>query len=176
MTALIVLMFVLAGGCLLLACMDQRKLYWKTGAWQYRNPEAHEPSDTAFALNRGALVVGAVVLVVMGFVFRTADSSRDYSTAQVRSVASAAASERDQGTGPGLGSSYRTGSDLYKAVDEEGNGNVEIRSAGGGKYELTNRKGKNPVCLTITVDNKLTLGGSDPWHHSVSTSVDEGSC
>jgi hypothetical protein len=93
----------------------------------------------------------------------------------VRSVASAAASELDQ-AGSGLGSSHRAASALYKAVDEEGNGNVEIQSAGGGKYELTNRKGQNPVCLTITVDNKLTLGGSDPWKHSVSTSVNEGSC
>ncbi|MEU5990531.1 hypothetical protein ABZ806_16305 [Spirillospora sp. NPDC047418] len=175
MTALIVLMFVLAGVCLLLACMDQRKLYWKTGAWQYRNPEAHEPSDSAFAVQRGSMVVGAVALVIMGFVLKSADGSRDYSTAQVRSVASAAASELDQ-AGPGLGSSHRAASALYKAVDEEGNGNVEIQSAGGGKYELTNRKGQNPVCLTITVDNKLTLGGSDPWNHSVSTSVNEGSC
>ncbi len=175
MTALIALMFALAAGCLILACMDQRKLYWKTGAWQYRNPGANEPSDTAFALRRASLVIGAVALAIMGFVLKAADGSRDYSTAQVRSVASAAAMELDQ-AGSGLGSSYRTSSKLYKVLNEVGNGNVEIQSAGSGKYELTNRKGENPVCLTITVDNKLKLGGSDPWSHSISTSVDEGPC
>ncbi|WP_301174740.1 hypothetical protein [Actinomadura geliboluensis] len=176
MTALIALMFVLAACCLLLACVDQRKLYWKTGAWQYRNPEANEPSESAFAMRRASLVIGAVVFVVMGFVFKAADSSLDYSTAQVRSVAYAAASELDRGSGTGLGSSYRAGSDVFDAVQEEGNGNVRVRRAGSGKYELTNRKGKNPVCLTVTVDNKLRLGGSDPWSHSISTSVDEGTC
>lgn len=175
MTALIALVFVLAAACLIFACVDQRKLYWKTGAWQYRNPEAHEPSDSAFAVQRGLLVVGAVALVILGFVLKAADTSREYSTAQVRSVASAAAMELDK-AGPGLGSSSGAASDLYKVVNEEGNGNVQIQSAGSGKYELTNRKGENPVCLTITVDNKLKLGGSDPWSHSISTSVDEGSC
>lgn len=178
MAALIVMCFVLAAVFFVLGCMDQRKLYWKLTAWQYRRPEANEPSDAAHALNRFGLFCGAVMMLVLAAILNAADTTRTYSTAQVRSVASAAASELDRGTQSGIGSSIDTSSDVHDAVNEHGGGNVEIRSAGGGEYELTNRDGENPVCLTVTVDNDLNIGGriGEPWSHSVSTSVTEGSC
>ncbi|TDC60809.1 hypothetical protein E1200_29835 [Actinomadura sp. GC306] len=178
MTALIVMCFLLAAVFFALGCMDQRKLYWKLTSWQYRRPEANEPSDAAYALNRFGMFLGAVMMLVLAAVVNAADASSTYSTAQVRSVASSAASELDQGTQSGIGSSYRASSDVYDAVNEHGGGNVKIRSVGGGEYELTNRDGENPVCLTVTVDNDLNIGGGigEPWSHSVSTSVNVGSC
>jgi hypothetical protein len=32
--------------------ISPRSLFWRTAAWQYRNPEANEPSDAAYALRR----------------------------------------------------------------------------------------------------------------------------
>ncbi|TDB92238.1 hypothetical protein [Actinomadura sp. 7K534] len=178
MTALIVMCFVLAAVFFVLGCMDQRKLYWKTAAWQYRRPEANEPSEAAHVFNRIGLFLGAAMMLVLAAVLNAADASSTYSTAQVRSVASSAASDLNQGTQSGIGSSFRASSDLYDAVNEHGGGNVKIRSAGSGEYELTNRDGENPVCLTVTVDNDLNIGGGigEPWSHSVSTSVNDGAC
>ncbi|MES9537873.1 MULTISPECIES: hypothetical protein [unclassified Actinomadura] len=176
MTALIVFVLLTAVVLFVLGCMDQRTLYWKNRAWQYRNPEAVEPSGAAFAAARAGSFAGAVALLITAGVLYGADNARTYSTAQVDSVASAAASRLDEGPSSGLGSSVGTTSDVYDAVNDAGHGNVHIRSAGGDKYELTNRKGKNPVCLTVTVDNALDLGGGEPWSHSVSTSVHDGPC
>ena len=177
MTALIILFFVLAAAMFVLGCMDQRTLYWKISAWQYKNPEANEPSDAAFGLNRFGLFAGAATMVVMSVILMGVDNSNTYSTSQVMAVAQTAASELDQGGKSGIGSSFGTSSKVYDAVNEEGDGNVEIRSAGGSRYELTNRDGENPVCLTVEVENDLNLGGDDgPWNHSVTTSVDEGPC
>lgn len=177
MTALIVLFIAFGALLLVLGCMNQRTLYWKLTAWQYRNPEANEPSDAALALNRFGLIVSAVLMFAgAGIVNAGAGTPSGYSTSQVRSVASAAASKVESGTDSGIGSSVGTSSDIYDAVKEEGDGNVEIRSAGSGEYELTNSDGENPVCLTVTVDNELNLGGDEPWSHSISTSVNDGPC
>ena len=176
MTALIVLFLVLAAICFVLGCVNQRKLYWSLAAWQYRSPEAHEPSDAALAVSRLSLFTSAVVLLVFAGIVHDVYRASVYSTAEVRSVAYSAAAELNKGTESGIGSSYSTTSDVYDAVNEHGNGNVKIRSAGAEKYELTNREGKNPVCLTVAVDNQLNLGSSQPWRHSVRTSVTDGPC
>ncbi|MEU8803374.1 hypothetical protein [Spirillospora sp. NPDC048819] len=181
MTALIVLLLALGAVMFVLGCLNQRKLYWKLAAWQYRNPEANEPSDAALGLNRFGLITSGVLLLAGAGMVNAADNQpQGYSTSQVRAVASAAASKVDSGSGSGIGSSSGASSDVYEAVNDEGDGNVEIRSAGGGTYELTNRYGKNPVCLTVTVENDLNIGGNSdgdsPWSHSISTSVNEGPC
>jgi hypothetical protein len=39
---------------------------WNTlSAWQYRNPEANEPSDTAYAVTRVLNVIGLIGVIVM---------------------------------------------------------------------------------------------------------------
>lgn len=178
MTGLIVLFVGIAIVLFVLGCMDQRKLYWKASAWQYRNPEANEPSDAALGLNRVGLFAGAVAMLVCAGIVHSADAASTYSTAEVSSVAHSVASELNRGGQPGLASPYGTSSEVYEAVNEKGNGNVEVRSAGGDRYELTNGDGENPVCLTVKVDHDLNLGrtGGRPWSHSISTSVDEGPC
>ncbi|MFS2294144.1 MAG: hypothetical protein FWJ90_15870 [Actinomadura sp.] len=178
MTGLIVVFVGIAIVLFLLGCMDQRKLYWKTAAWQYRNPEANEPSDAALGLNRVGLFAAAVGMLVCAGIVHSADAASTYSTSEVSSVAYSVASELNRGDQSGLASSYSTSSEVYEAVNEKGNGNVEIRSVGGDRYELTNRDGENPVCLTVKVDHDLNLGSTagGPWSHSISTSVDEGPC
>ncbi|TDD33252.1 hypothetical protein E1287_20130 [Actinomadura sp. KC06] len=176
MTVLIVFMLLMAVVMFVLGCVDQRKLYWKADAWQYRNPGANEPSDAALGVRRASFFIGAAVLLVGAGILKAADDSTVYSTSQVHSVAQAAASKLDKDSTSGIGSSFSATSDVYDAVNEEGGGNVKIRSAGDDRYELTNRKGDNPVCLTVSVENDLTLGGDEPWSHSVTTSVDDGPC
>jgi hypothetical protein len=67
MTSFIVVAFVLAGVMLVMACADQRRVWWRTQARQYRNPEDHEPTDAAFTYGRVVLLISAVVMTIAGF-------------------------------------------------------------------------------------------------------------
>jgi hypothetical protein len=174
MTAVFVFALVMALVFFVLGCMGQRKLFWNTQAWRYRNPEAHEPSDAALGSSRAWRFVGAAVMLAAAGLVKTADNARTYSTEQVRSVAEAAASRLEEPSTPGLSSSFDP--TVYDIVNDEGDGNVKVRSAGTDKYELTNRKGKHPVCLTAKTEDHLDLGSDAPWSHSTSTSVEAGRC
>ncbi|MEV4009891.1 DUF6199 family natural product biosynthesis protein [Nonomuraea angiospora] len=44
--------------------VNPRTLWRVTTAWQYRNPEANEPSDFAYGMGRGASFVGAIICLL----------------------------------------------------------------------------------------------------------------
>jgi hypothetical protein len=54
------LMLGVAAVLTLLACIDQRKLWYCTRGWTYADPAANEPSEAYFAFTR----VGLVILVL----------------------------------------------------------------------------------------------------------------
>ncbi|MCI2418801.1 hypothetical protein MOQ72_15270 [Saccharopolyspora sp. K220] len=57
-----------------LGFQDQRKLWWRFQAMWYANPEANEPSDAAFAVQRVVWFIGAAGLAFGGFqLYSTAD-------------------------------------------------------------------------------------------------------
>src|SRR5688572_8600513 len=61
-------------GCLFLIglglwmLLSPQSLFWKTAAWQFRHPEANEPSEIAYGLGRvvgaGMVLLGIVVIVI----------------------------------------------------------------------------------------------------------------
>lgn len=62
-------------------------------------------------------------------------------------------------------------------MQEEGDGFVKSRSAGGDEYELTNLDGEHPVCLSVKVDGHPGGGSAGSrGGRSISTSVEEGPC
>jgi hypothetical protein len=61
---------------LLLACVNQRRLWRATTGWRYRRPEAVEPSDAAMTLSRVGLVLVAVFLIVVPILV-TASNNHD---------------------------------------------------------------------------------------------------
>lgn len=76
----IVAIAVLGGlGCLLLALLDPRAVWQRTTAWSYRNPEAVEPSDAAFAASRIThVVLGLLLLGMAGWLWNShAHDTRD---------------------------------------------------------------------------------------------------
>ena len=175
MTFLIVFMLMAAaifGG---LGFMDQRALYQRTVAWQYRNPEAHEPSDAALAVGRVALFLGAGVLVVMAIVVGSVRAEATYDQSEVRSVADSAAVDLQSGSA-GRRSPMSVQSDVYAAVREAGGDRVKIESSGLHSYEITNADGDHPVCLTVTTESDLALGSDQPWSTTVETTVSDGPC
>ncbi|MFG2087459.1 MULTISPECIES: hypothetical protein [unclassified Spirillospora] len=156
--------------------MDQQKVWWKTTAWRYRNPEANEPSDTALGMQRVAFFVIAIMFLGIAGIVKAADNANDYSTARVRVVAQTLETRLDQGTIADLRSSFGSTSDLNEVVQAEGDGKVKIRAVGDDQYELTNRKGENPVCLTLTFDNQPHHRGDQPFNNPIITSLNDGPC
>ncbi|MEU5595981.1 hypothetical protein [Streptomyces sp. NPDC020298] len=97
MTRTAVLFFLLAAALAALGLADQRKLYWRFAAWRFRNPEANEPSDAAFAWQRGVLFVAAAVIVFQGCSAMDSANKASWSEEELRqAVARAASSLEDE--------------------------------------------------------------------------------
>ena len=175
MTFLIVFMLAMAAIFVVLGFMDQRAIHRKTVAWQYRNPEAHEPSDATLAVGRVSLFLGAGVLVVMAIMVNSARAEATYGRSEVRSVASAAAAELQSGPAE-RGSPISARPDVYAAVREAGGERVKIESSGPDSYEITNADGDHPVCLTVTTESELNFGSDEPWRRTVEATVSDGPC
>jgi hypothetical protein len=60
-------MWVVLGPVLLWGILSPRSLWSTTKAWQYRNPDAVEPSDTAYALCRWGSVAALALFAVITF-------------------------------------------------------------------------------------------------------------
>jgi hypothetical protein len=66
----VVIAAILAGLFGLLALwtvISPQSVYWALTAWQYKDPDANEPSETAYGLSRVAGLVTLAVLAVFGF-------------------------------------------------------------------------------------------------------------
>ncbi|MFT9654584.1 DUF6199 family natural product biosynthesis protein [Mycobacteroides abscessus] len=58
---------------LLWSIFDPKSQWQVLSSWKYRNPEANEPSEAAYAMMRIGGAVGLVVLVVVGYKMVQAD-------------------------------------------------------------------------------------------------------
>ena len=54
------LLWIFAILLLVLTVVDPRKLWYSTTAWQFKNPEANEPSEASFAVGRVVSGIGAL--------------------------------------------------------------------------------------------------------------------
>ena len=50
---------------LLWAAISPESMWSTTSAWQYRDPEANEPSDAAYAVQRVGAVLGLVLIAIL---------------------------------------------------------------------------------------------------------------
>ncbi|GAA1913316.1 hypothetical protein [Nocardioides hwasunensis] len=57
---MVALLWILAVLLLVLTLVDPRRLWYATTAWQFKHPEANEPSGASFALGRVVSGIGAV--------------------------------------------------------------------------------------------------------------------
>lgn len=167
MIGLAVFLFICAGVCAILGSVDQRKLYWGLQSWAYRRPEANEPSDASYAVQRFAYWFGAIAFTIMGFVLISAHQSSIADASDVEMAARHAATAIRDPDDWWL--SFPTASDVAQAA-RESHRDIEVTDRGNDRYELTNSRGEHPVCLTVQVEGRL-LG--EP---SVITGVDPGRC
>ena len=105
---------------LLLTVVDPRKLWYSTTAWQFKNPEANEPSEASFALGRvvsGTAALGFGIAAVIATVGSVAPLSQE----RLDSAGHDAARELS-------GDYYQYGSPGLSAVEAAiGRDDVEVR-------------------------------------------------
>jgi hypothetical protein len=84
---------VLGAVALLLACVDQRRLWTATTGWRYRNRKAVEPSDAAMTLSRIGLLLVAVFLIVVPILVTASNNHDKKAAARTAAAASIAETE-----------------------------------------------------------------------------------
>ncbi|MEV6316489.1 hypothetical protein [Streptomyces sp. NPDC051776] len=153
MIGLAIFMGAFALAFLLFGLADQRKIYWRFQARQFRNPEANEPSDAAYTGRRVLLLGVALAAAVMSVnLFRTAGAfdfapDHDEILEQVRSAAEDLEEsgakyrfpgpEEDGSWGEYINAELKGPGDDLLASFQSADGAVE-------RYEISD------VCLTVT--------------------------
>src|SRR5262249_48272704 len=113
MTALALFLAALGVICLAMG-LNPRKIWWKLGAWQYRGPEAVEPSDAASGMMRAFSIVAGLFCLVMAVILGVEAAHRQ---ASILPDARAAASELQQKSKDGYYFNDRLSSDLITKVN-----------------------------------------------------------
>jgi hypothetical protein len=86
-----------AGTLVWLGFRDQRVLWWRWQSRQYRNPEANEPSDSAYTGQRVLLFLLAAFMAVGAVVLANSADTISLSDGEVRAAADEAASALSSG-------------------------------------------------------------------------------
>lgn len=149
-TALVVFCWVMAAIMAILTAVNPSRLWWKTSAWRYSNPEANEPSDAAYSFGRVAMGFGALLMAGVGCWLGSAEDPNGLGSGDVYKAATQAAhdleAQRFTWEGPtdweveqALTKDHAT-SDLT-VTRRTGN------AAGRVYFEITNAKGENAACI-----------------------------
>ncbi|UQE76057.1 hypothetical protein MYK68_05545 [Gordonia sp. PP30] len=140
----VILIFLILVPLLLWAIFDPKGAWRASEAWKYKNPEANEPIDAAYALSRLGGVLTLVRLILGGIMLYTAsrhsgEPERSRSGTSV-TLTSADPSPRQEDLGPGTIVGYRYPSELtLQFVVLEGDAPyLASCTTGVGVYEHTN--------------------------------------
>ncbi|MFF3457918.1 hypothetical protein ACFYXH_27060 [Streptomyces sp. NPDC002730] len=178
MTGVVVFFFLAAALFVALGLADQRKLYWKLSSWRYRNPEANEPSDTAYAIGRVVVFAAAGIMVFQGcsamnFADETSWSKSEFNEA----VQSAAVSLGDESHVDSSAGGYA--SLIESKVGDAGEGKgpsyaVEAKAVGeSDDYEVTARGEDFVFCMHVSQSESGEGGFAVPGADGSSTVVPE---
>ncbi|WP_330348201.1 hypothetical protein [Streptomyces sp. NBC_00582] len=175
-----------------LGIADQCKLYWRFAAWRYRDPEANEPSDRAFAWQRGVLFVAAGVMVFQGCNVVNAADKSSWSRDELRQAVEDAASALEEE--PRIDDTYDDYATLIDSeVSDAGKGSgppyavaVEASVEGSDDYTVTADGVDGAFCMKVSQaeSDKARIivpgaGGQSPSvipEYDLTVTVDEGTC
>ncbi|WP_405890597.1 hypothetical protein OG427_23815 [Streptomyces sp. NBC_00133] len=190
MTGVVIFFFVAAALFVALGLADQRKLYWKLSSWRYRNPEANEPSDTAYTIGRVVVFAAAGIMLFQGcsamsFADETSWSKSEFKEA-VQSAAVSLAEDSHVDSSAGGYASL-----IESEVGDAGEGKgpsyaVDVKAVGeSDDYEVTARGEDFVFCMHVSQSESEEGGFAVPGADGSSTvvpeyeltaTVDEGSC
>ncbi|MEU9365984.1 hypothetical protein AB0D71_14760 [Streptomyces avermitilis] len=155
MTGIVVFFFVAAALFAALGLADQRKLYWRFAARRYRNPEANEPSDSAYAWQRVLIFIAAAVMAFQGFKALDFADDSSWSAGELGQAVEQAASALEEE--PRIDDEYSDYSDLIEQeVEDAGEGMgpgyaVNVESADSrDDYEITAEGTDVAYCMSVS--------------------------
>jgi hypothetical protein len=174
----------------ILASVNQRSLYWKTRARAYRNPEANEPSDFAYAMQRGLFIVFGLIFTIGSIVVATALGWFTGNENQVRSAAEEAveALNGDLVGGSSVGDRetglFADQVEFEVQLAEPLDVDLLVEHTSGERYTVSTDEGEDPVCIAITTEEDAILvpGGGDGNDlaagamYELSTTQSDGAC
>ncbi|MGW0980382.1 hypothetical protein ACWD33_06040 [Streptomyces xiamenensis] len=186
--ALVVLLAVVGGAFALLAWVGPRKLYWALGAWIHRDPQANEPSDAAYTVQR----FGYIALSAASFVgaFSTAHWQGMFTSeeARVRQAVEKAAERMEEADVTSGGSANsatgRYNSQVQSAVRQASPHDLELVAThvSGEQYTVTTAAGEHPFCLVVRASSQdVYVPGAEgststTSYLKLSVSAREGAC
>lgn len=182
---------------------DQRSLWWRVRARWYRDPEANEPSDLAFAWQRAGMFLLAGLMAVNAVLLAHGADSTALSGGQVADIADEVASDLASRGSVQVDDLTFTAFEPYvedavqRARAAEGNavslsvspledtGSADrVAAETVEHYTLSNEDG-DAVCLTVTgtkVGERTSpyddIADAEPvaWQYALSATVDSGEC
>jgi hypothetical protein len=175
MGAAAAVLWVTAGFLVLLGVVGPKRLYWGAQAWQYKHPEANEPSDASYDVSRVVTWVLAGLMTVFA-IGVSVSAGRDLTAAQVYDAASRIASEFGSLEGEGFldpsvrGVADRLGYGAELRIEDVSSFDDADR------YVLTNDEGDHPVCLAITADRGNPLDDDYLDEVTYDAEVTRGAC
>ncbi|TDD79178.1 hypothetical protein E1293_24135 [Actinomadura darangshiensis] len=183
LTYLVVVLWLLAVILVLAACVGQRKLWWRTHAWRFRDPQGREPSGAALVAGRVAKLALAAVLVAATFLVNgpvraalSADQQRDVEMLALQAAVSLPGGPLEITYSALQPHVHKTFSDAIRgrAALTEGDPFTD-GDRSGLKFELTDTDGDHPVCLTVTV-HRLPESSALRAVITMSTTMAKGHC
>lgn len=179
-TSALIVLSALAAVLGIAACWNQRKLWWRTQAWRFRDPGANEPSDAALAAGRVVKLVTAGILVAGAFLVNgpirdaTVYDRRDVWLVAVQAAARLEGRPLKNVREIDLWEKARTAVSAA-AGDRAQFKETGVLSAAGLNYEITNTRGEHPVCLTVFAD-RLPESTALNAKVAVTTAMKDGRC
>ncbi|MEU2873656.1 hypothetical protein ABZ769_31395 [Streptomyces olivoreticuli] len=179
------LCWVIAGVFLLLGCVNPRAVYWGARAWQYRKPEANEPSEAFYAFQRIGAFASAIVLAIGGWVLYEQEKSDTYDAGDMKEAVSKVVNLLDQDKVPQskiLSPDYYTS--VNAAVQQVTGGplsdlQIDLKGKtedGGEKFTLSSRSTGNPYCLYVTTGVRPESAPEEVQYISLVPTARKGAC
>ncbi|WP_046723917.1 hypothetical protein [Streptomyces xiamenensis] len=186
--ALVVLLAVVGDAFALLTWVGPRQLYWAFGAWAHRDPQANEPSDAAYTVQR----FGYIALSATSFVgaLSTAHWQGTFTSeeARVRQAVEKAAERMEEADVTSGGSANsatgRYNSQVQSAVRQASPHDLELVAThvSGEQYTVTTAAGEHPFCLVVRASSQdVYVPGAEgststTSYLKLSVSAREGAC
>ncbi|GAA3990147.1 hypothetical protein GCM10022247_05980 [Allokutzneria multivorans] len=151
MIALAIVFALLGVGLLVLASRNPRRGWQRTAAWQFRNPEAVEPSDAALGCGRVFQAVAGVAVLCFAGVLASFGFAKDADILPRVEKAAAELSAKDAASSDGLKLDLAVDRALGNTSDRGQflSSTRVFRESRGVLYNVTLQGGKQTACLIV---------------------------
>ena len=168
------IVFFVIGGILALVMIISPQTLWRATRWQYRNPDAMEPSDAGYAMQRMGGVIMLITIVVVAVIITSVKSKNDKAnqTAQTQQEIQSVwgdGAQPSSGSGSGSGVINQNSAprdNAYVKITAWAPYNdqvqVEVDSGSCEAINITESQSGSTVTLTAEADDIVAPVGTQP--------------